>query len=105
MAAERAGEGIDECLRDDDGERINAGDPGGVGRPYPRSMDLTGRTALVTGANRGIGRAVTRALADRRLKLVLAGVRDPDAFEPVTGGAEVRPVRMDLSGRAAIDEC
>lgn len=68
-------------------------------------MDLTGRTALVTGANRGIGRAVTRALADRPLKRVLAGVRDPDAFEPVTGGAEVLPVRMDLSGRAAIDEC
>ncbi len=66
-------------------------------------MDLTGRTALVTGANRGIGRAVTRALADRPLKLVLAGVRDPDAFEPVTGGAEVRPVRIDLSGREAIE--
>ena len=68
-------------------------------------MDLTGSTALVTGANRGIGRALCEALAARPLRLVLAGVRDPDAFEPVQGGAEVRPVRMDLSSRESIDAC
>jgi uncharacterized protein len=65
-------------------------------------MDLTGTTALVTGANRGIGRALTQALASRPTKLVLAGVRDPDAFEPLD---KVRPVRMDLSSRAEIDTC
>lgn len=68
-------------------------------------MDLTSATALVTGANRGIGRALVEQLADKPLRLVLAGVRDPDAFEPVAGRAEVRPVRMDLSTRAAIDDC
>jgi len=68
-------------------------------------MDLTGSTALVTGANRGIGRALCEALAARPLRLVLAGVRDPDAFEPVQGGAEVRPVRMDLSSRDSLDAC
>jgi hypothetical protein len=68
-------------------------------------MDLTGSTALVTGANRGIGRALCEALAARPLRVVLAGVRDPDAFEPVQGGAEVRPVRMDLSSRESIDAC
>jgi len=65
-------------------------------------MDLTGRTALVTGANRGIGRALVEQLAEQPLRLVLAGVRDPSAFEPIAGGAEVRPVRMDLSSREAI---
>ncbi len=68
-------------------------------------MDLTDATALVTGANRGIGRALCEALAARPLKLVLAGVRDPEAFEPIDGRAEVRPVRMDLSSRASIDAC
>jgi uncharacterized protein len=68
-------------------------------------MELTGVTALVTGANGGIGRALTEALAARPLKLVLAGMRDPGRFEPVRGAtAEVRPVRMDLSSRAAIED-
>ena len=68
-------------------------------------MDLTDSTALVTGANRGIGRAMCEALAARPVRLVLAGVRDPDAFEPIEGRAEVRPVRLDLSSRESIDEC
>lgn len=68
-------------------------------------MHLTGSTALVTGANRGIGRAVCEALSVRPLRLVLAGVRDPDAFEPIDGAAEVRPVRLDLSSRESLDAC
>src|SRR3954451_9368906 len=71
-------------------------------------MDLTGRTALVTGANRGIGRALTEALAARPLARVLAGVREPDRFDSLTpppgGAGEVRPVPLDLGSRESIEE-
>ncbi len=68
-------------------------------------MELAGATALVTGANRGIGRAIVEALAAHPLRLILAGVRDPAAFEPVSAVAEVRPVRLDLSERSSIETC
>lgn len=68
-------------------------------------MDLTGRTALVTGANRGIGRAITEELARKPLAKVLAGVRDPDAFEPISvARATVEPVKLDLSSQESIAE-
>ena len=69
-------------------------------------MDLSGRTVLVTGANRGIGRAIVEELAERDAH-ILAGMRDPGDFELVSAhtAREVRPVRVDLSSRAEVDSC
>lgn len=39
----------------------------------PETQDLRGRTALVTGAGRGLGRAIARALAQRGADLLLVG--------------------------------
>lgn len=72
-------------------------------------MNLAGATALVTGANRGIGRALIERLNQLPLSTVLAGVRSVEDFQAPPqrpgGICAVRAVRMDLSSRASIDDC
>ncbi|WP_306214831.1 oxidoreductase [Actinoplanes sp. RD1] len=65
--------------------------------------DLTGRTAVVTGANSGIGLATARALAGAGARVVLA-VRNAAKARavPVPGTTEVRTV--DLADLASIRE-
>ena len=63
-------------------------------------MELRGKRVLVTGANRGIGRALATELVHRGAT-VLAGVRDVDGFDPIQGA---KPVKVDLGSRETIGD-
>jgi 3-oxoacyl-[acyl-carrier protein] reductase len=68
-------------------------------------IDLTGRTALVTGASRGIGEAIARRLGETGAK-VLCAARTPDAVERVAteirdAGGDALGVVLDIAGEDA----
>jgi len=72
--------------------------------------DLTGRVAVVTGANRGLGREITRYLAGHGARVVMA-CRDEGAGAAaaaglravgVEAGLEVRP--LDLGSLASVEK-
>jgi len=60
-------------------------------------MEITGKTALVTGANRGLGRQLAMELRDRGAR-VYAAARDPNAVD-LPG---VTPVALDITDPASI---
>ncbi len=61
-------------------------------------MTLAGQKALVTGASRGIGRAIAEALVAEGIQ-VFGTSRNPELVEWPVG---VTPVRLDLSSAAAV---
>ncbi|MEQ8301288.1 MAG: 3-oxoacyl-[acyl-carrier-protein] reductase [Hyphomonas sp.] len=67
-------------------------------------FDLTGRTALVTGASGGIGRAIATALSDAGAKVALSGTRE-NVLEEVAGTlkGESAIVACNLSDADAVD--
>ncbi|MGI8839311.1 MAG: 3-oxoacyl-[acyl-carrier-protein] reductase [Caulobacteraceae bacterium] len=67
-------------------------------------FDLTGKTALVTGASGGIGGAIARALHTQGAHVVLSGTRRA-ALEQAAEefGARASWVACDLADRAAVD--
>src|SRR5262245_13594655 len=60
---------------------------------------IDGSVALVTGANRGIGRALTEALLERGAKRVYAAARDPKLLGDLTAryGSRVVPLKLDVT--------
>lgn len=61
-------------------------------------MHITGATALITGANRGLGRALAQRLLERGAATVYATARDPEAID-LPG---VRALRLDITDPAQI---
>jgi gluconate 5-dehydrogenase len=63
-------------------------------------LDLTGRTALVTGAARGLGKAIALRLAENGARVLVSG-RDEAALADVGGGT--RPLVFDLDDSRACE--
>ncbi|MBX2884049.1 MAG: SDR family oxidoreductase [Granulosicoccus sp.] len=65
------------------------------------AMQVKGATALVTGANRGIGKAIVNELLTRGAKKVYAAARNPDSV--VTGSHNnVEVIALDITDHTAI---
>src|SRR5215217_7532420 len=62
------------------------------------NMNVRGATVLVTGANRGIGAAYTRAFLDAGAAKVYGAARDPASVTD----ADVVPVRMDVTNETEV---
>lgn len=64
-------------------------------------MKLSGKTVLVTGANRGIGFAIVKALLNKGVSKVYAGARDPKKL-PDFGDTRVVPLTLDITNKEQV---
>ena len=70
-------------------------------------MELTGRSAIITGASRGIGRAIAQGFAQRGAEVIITG-REQQTLAATAaeigaaGGPVVRPLVCDVADAAAV---
>jgi NAD(P)-dependent dehydrogenase (short-subunit alcohol dehydrogenase family) len=65
-------------------------------------MSLAGKTALITGGGRGIGKAIAERLAREGARIIVTGRTEAD-LEAVAAAAGGLAIRMDVGDRASVD--
>ncbi|MDT5112580.1 MAG: hypothetical protein QOE20_4470 [Mycobacterium sp.] len=83
---------------------LNSGfTPASTAADVLEGIDLSGRTAIVTGGHVGLGLETTRALSEAGASVVV-GVRSPERAAPALAGVDrVQIERLDLMDPASID--
>ena len=66
-------------------------------------MNIEGRTVLVTGANRGLGRALSLAFVDAGARQVFAGAREKSDIERLSSAERITPVKLDVTSDADVN--
>ena len=78
-----------------------------AGRNAPAGVAITDARAVVTGANRGLGKAFVQGLLDRGADAVYAAARNPGSVE--VDDDRIIPIRLDITNpddvRAAASRC
>jgi len=67
-------------------------------------MELANRVIVVTGAGRGIGRAICRRIAAERPRQIVVTDLDLDAAQTVAGEVDGRGIACDVSNVVAVNE-
>lgn len=65
-------------------------------------MKLNNKTVLVTGANRGIGLAIVKALLGKGVKKIYAAARDSNSL-PALHDARIIPITLDITDPAQVN--
>lgn len=66
-------------------------------------MEIENKRVLVSGAGRGLGRALVTVLADTDVREIIAGTRNPEAREELNAlSSRVTPVQLDVTSDADV---
>src|SRR6185503_4185148 len=65
-------------------------------------MEINGRRILITGANRGLGHALSLACVNAGAREVIGGFRQPECAERLRADG-VTPVKLDVTDDSDID--